>query len=489
LSGRRTNADLHTQGSDLMNTFECDGAAVIYPNALRNLKRTGRWPAMLAIALQLTACASLPDISGSDVNALRTATSVEAFVPTAKSNALVARRLQQVAPDIKQRAALEEAATGVPLIAGNKVTLLFDGPQTMTAMLAAISAAKNHVHLETYIFDQDEIGQRFASLLIEKQKQGVEVSILYDSVGTLGTPQEFFERMRQSGIRLIAFNPVNPTARFGHWELNNRDHRKLLIVDGKLAFTGGVNISSTYARSSLFRSRARADSQVGWRDTHIRIEGPAVAALQWAFLDTWSRQDGEDLPQREYFPALPAAGDRLVRVLATRPGGEHEIYRAYALAIQDAKTSIHITAAYFVPNQEIVDVLSAAARRGVDVKLVLPGVSDSGLVLHAGRAVYAELLAASVKLYELQIAVLHAKTAVIDGVWSTVGSTNLDMRSFLHNNELNVVILGPAFGAEMESAFAEDLRDSREITAVEWSNRPVSDRFKEWAAQMLNYWL
>ncbi len=451
------------------------------------------WMPALMLAILLPACASLPDVERLDVSlnaaAKPAVLNAGGAVPDKESKALVARRLARFAPDIKAQAALEEMATGVPLISGNKITLLFDGPQTMAQMITAISAAKDHINLETYIFDQDEMGQRFANLLIEKQRQGIAVSVLYDSVGTIGTPQEFFERMRQGGIRLIAFNPVNPAARVGHWELNNRDHRKILIVDGKLAFTGGVNISSTYAKSSLFRSKAKANSQVGWRDTHIKIEGPAVAALQWAFLNAWTQQEGGDLPERTFFPRLTEAGDKIVRVLASKPGGEHEIYKAYALAMQDAKTSIHITSAYFVPDRQIIDALIAAAQRGVDVKLVLPGVSDSGLVFHAGRSFYAQLLAGGVKLYELQVAVLHAKTAVIDGVWSTVGSTNLDMRSFLHNSELNVVILGEPFGREMENAFAEDLRDSREITAASWSERPLSDRFKEFAASMMDYWL
>lgn len=452
-----------------------------------------RWLPLLALSCLLSACATLPDVKGLnatlDPNENPTVSNAKGTLSAKNTRALLARRWAKAALDIKTHAALEEAATGVPLIAGNKITLLFDGPQTMTEMIAAITTAKNHINLETYIFDHDELGQRFADLLIEKQKQGVAVSILYDSVGTIGTPQAFFERMRQGGIRLIAFNPVNPTAHFGHWRLNNRDHRKILIVDGKLAFTGGVNISSTYSKSSLFRSKARANSQVGWRDTHIKIEGPAVAALQWVFLDAWVHQEAGDLPEREFFPPSAEAGDKIVRILASQPGGDYQIYKAYALAMQDAKKSIHVTSAYFVPDRQIIDALTAAARRGIDVKIILPGVSDSGLVFYAGHSFYAPLLASGVKIYQLQVAVLHAKTAVIDGTWSTVGSTNIDMRSFLHNSELNVVILGEAFGRDMENAFAEDLRGSREITKEAWDKRPVADRLREWAAQMMDYWL
>jgi cardiolipin synthase len=405
-----------------------------------------------------------------------------------KTKSLLAKRWPKSTIDIAVLAALEEAATGIPLISGNKVTLLFDGPQTMAAMIAAITSAKDNINLETYIFDQDALGLRFADLLIAKQQEGVQVSIIYDAFGAIGTPEAFFDRMRNAGINLIAFNPVSPLAR-ASWRINNRDHRKILVVDGMTAFTGGVNISDTYANSSMFRSRQKVESKIGWRDTHIKIEGPAVAALQWTFLETWASQQAGDLPARQYFPQLKDVGDKIVRVLASEPGGDYEIYKAYVLSIQEAHKSIHITSAYFVPDQQVVEALCQAVKRGVDVKIVLPGVSDSGLVLHASRSSYSELLDSGIKIYELRAAVLHAKTAVIDGVWSTVGSTNIDMRSFLHNNEINVIVLGDAFGRDMENAFGEDLRDSIEITAAKWAQRPVADRMKEWLARTMAYWL
>nr|WP_229459134.1 cardiolipin synthase [Massilia cavernae] len=443
------------------------------------------------------ACASLPDADEirSETAAAKahpTVATPRGTLPSKEAAALMSRRWAKAAPGMKELAVLEEAATGVPLIPGNKVTLLFDGPATMREMMAAARAAKNTINLETYIFDQDEVGLEFAKLLMEKQKEGVTVNVLYDSVGTIGTPKTFFDMMRDAGITLIAFNPVNPAKRPGKWALNNRDHRKLMVVDGRVAFTGGINISSTYANSSFFRSRRQpsgGDQDVGWRDTHIKIEGPAVATLQWLFVDAWVRQEGGDLPEREYFPKLAPAGNKILRVLATSPGRDSEIYKSFIVAIQEAKKSIHVTSAYFVPDLQIVHELSAAAKRSVDVKLVLPGVTDHGLVFHAGRAFYDELLENGVKIYELQVAVLHAKAAVIDGTWSTVGSANIDRRSFLHNYELNVVILDPAFGGEMESAFNEDLRDSKEVTLEKWRKRPWADRMKEWAARLTEYWI
>jgi cardiolipin synthase len=336
------------------------------------------------------------------------------------------------------------------------------------------------------------MGLKFAGMLIEKQKAGVTVNVMYDSVGTIDVPQAFFDHMRQAGIRLVAFNPVNPARLHGDdWKINNRDHRKILIVDGKIAFTGGTNISADYVKSSLFRSRSKPTekSQVGWRDTHVKVEGPAVAQFQYQYIQAWTGQDAADLPDVDYFPPLKPMGDKAVRVIASRPGGGFEIFKAYNLAIQQAKKSIHITSAYFVPDPQTVDALIAAAQRGVDVKVVLPGVSDSGLVFYAGHALYQQLLDGGVRIYQLKLAVLHAKTAVIDGNWSTVGSTNMDMRSFMHNSELNVVVLGDEFGASMESAFAEDMRDSVEITAQAWRQRPLKDRIREWAARFMDYWL
>jgi cardiolipin synthase len=358
-------------------------------------------------------------------------------------------------------------------------------------MMAAARVATSSINLETYIFDQDEIGNEFADLLIEKRRQGVAVNVMVDAVGGLATPAAFFDRMRQAGIQVLIFNHVNPAKARGKWELNNRNHRKLMVVDGKVAFTGGINISSTYANSSLFRSRHKPDDgdKVGWRDTHIKIEGPAVAPLQWSFIDLWVQQEGGELPQAEYFPKLAPAGDKIVRVLASDPDHESDIYKALVVAISEAKKSIHITSAYFVPDQQIVDALIAAAKRGVDVRLVLPGVSDHSLIRYAGQAFYDQLLAGGVRIFELQIAVLHAKTAVIDGGWSTIGSANIDRRSFIHNYELNVVVIDPAFGTAMESAFAEDLRDSKEVTLERWRHRPWSDRIKEWMSRLGEYWI
>jgi len=439
-------------------------------------------------------CAAMPDVPYRDhavkQGTVPTVVGAQGELSKKSSRALLASRWKNSYLDTTALAALEELATGKPLIAGNKVTLLYDGPQTTASMMQAIAAAKDHINLETYIFDQDAVGEQFAQALMERQRSGVQVHIIYDAVGTIGTPQAFFDKMRDAGIHLVAFNPVNPLKLVGPWRPNNRDHRKILVVDGLVAFTGGVNISSTYANSSLFRSKSKTNAKIGWRDTHVRIEGPAVAALQWAFLNSWVSQQAPALSDSNFFPPLHAVGNKLVRILVSAPhGGDPEIYTAFILAIHAAEKSIHITSAYFVPDAQILQALTRAVQRGVDVKIILPGVLDSGLVLHAGRSFYTDLLASGVRIYELQIAVLHVKTAVIDRIWSTVGSTNIDMRSFLHNHELNAVVIDPEFGFALESAFEEDLRYSAEVTAEQWSQRPWSMRLKEWAARRLEYWL
>ncbi|QNA88549.1 cardiolipin synthase [Massilia sp. Dwa41.01b] len=461
-----------------------------------NKNRLHTWLAALLLLCTVAACRTLPDagtLPDTPAKANPTVATARGTLPKAQAAQLLARRWANATPDLKGLAVLEEQATGIPLIAGNRVQLLFDGPATMREMMAAARAATHSINLETYIFDQDPIGLQFAELLMEKRRQGVIVNVMYDSVGTIGTPDAFFGRMREAGINMLAFNPVNPAKAKGNWSVNNRDHRKLMVVDGSVAFTGGINISSDYANSSLFRSRSKPDNvdkdKVGWRDTHVKIEGPAVAALQWSFVNNWVRQEAGELPPGDYFPRLAPVGDKFVRVLATEPDGHSEIYKSLLVAINEAKKSVHITSAYFVPDPQIVDALVAAAKRGVDVKLVLPGVSDHGLVMHAGRAFYEPLLAGGVRIFQLQVAVLHAKTAVIDEAWSTIGSANIDRRSFIHNYELNVVVIDPAFGRDMEAAFIEDLRDSKEVTREAWRSRPWSDRVKEWMARLTEYWI
>jgi cardiolipin synthase len=444
----------------------------------------------------VSACASLPDLGGLGAVAAPeeapqgpTVLGTRGEISAQATRSLLGRRWKNSYADTAVLARMEEMATSKPLIAGNRLTLLYDGPQTMAAMMAAIQRATNHINLETYIFDEDAVGTAFADLLIEKQRAGVAVHVMVDAVGTISTPAPFLQRMRDAGIQLMEFNPINPLKLVGPWEPNHRDHRKLLVVDGRVAFTGGVNISSTYANSSLFRSKSRAHAKTGWRDTHIQVEGPAVAALQWEFLNNWAQQNAPSLADRDFFPALAPQGEQVLRVVASEPDGDQEIYKSYILGIRLAKTSVHITSAYFVPDPQILQSLKDAAVRGVDVKLVLPGMKENDLAYFAGHAYFAEMLDHGIRLYQLQQSVLHAKTAVIDALWSTVGSANIDTRSFLHNYELNLVVYDPQLGKAMEDAFQEDLRLSTEVDPRTWAARPRTDKIKEWFARQFGYWL
>ncbi len=411
----------------------------------------------------------------------------------AQSKSILDRLSQSGQPtDIFSRhLALEEALVGSPLTTGNRVLLLQDGPSTYQAMLAAISAAQDHIHMETYILEDDEVGQRFAQALIEKQQQGVQVRLIRDSVGTMGTSETFFRRLIESGIQVLEFNPINPAAVRTEWLLNQRDHRKLMIVDGRTAFLGGINISSVYSGGSFSRaSRVRPGGEASWRDTDLQLQGPAVAELQKLFLATWEAQKGEPLQSLNHFPEPVPAGHQVVRVIASSPEEPYSlIYATLLSAIGSAESSVYLTNAYFVPDPQLLAALMDAAARGVDVKLILPSQTDSWLVFHAGRGYYDLLLTAGVKIYERRGVILHSKTVLIDGVWATVGSTNLDWRSFLHNHELNAVVLGGEFGQQVNAMFAKDLAASNAIVLEQWRRRSLDLRLKEAFARLWAYWL
>lgn len=454
----------------------------------------------LFMLLGLSACSSLPTIVPDLARHPAPAVRLEGArgpLSAAQSQAILNRlALRGQDTDIFTRhLALEEAIVGSPLTAGNQVVLLQDGPATYQAMYAAILAAQDHINMETYILDDDEVGQRFAEALISKQKQGVQVNLIRDSVGTLNTPASFFQSLTDSGIHVLEFNPVNPVMARKEWELNQRDHRKLLIVDGHTAFLGGINISSVYSGGS-FRIGSRSkihkgpDASPAWRDTDLQVQGPVVAEFQKLFLATWESQKGEPLAERKYFPPPEKRGREVVRAIGSSPDEPYsQIYATLLSAIANAETSVLITNAYFVPDPQLLDTLEDAARRGVDVTLILPSQTDSWLVFHAGRNYYDRLLQAGVKIHERRGVILHSKTALIDGVWATVGSTNLDWRSFLHNHELNAVVLGPEFGKQMQTMFEKDLTASDAITLERWRNRSLDLRLKEWFARVWEYWL
>ena len=388
---------------------------------------------------------------------------------------------------------VQQEIDATPLVVGNKVQLLKDGPPTYTSMFAAIAAAKDHINLETYILEDDEIGQRLIDALLARQADGIQVNVIYDSVGSLGTPKEFFQLLRDAGANIVEYNPVNPVNAVKGWELNQRDHRKLLVVDGRTAYVGGINISSVYTHGSAFGgsfsrgkgAAASAANATGWRDTHLLMQGPVVAEFQKLFMETWQKQKGATLEGHQYFPQLNTAGSEVARAMGSSPDDPFSLmYLTLLSAINSAETQVWITNAYFVPDEQLLTAFTDAATRGVDVRLLLPGKTDSKLVAYASHSFYDELLRNGVKVYERQTALLHAKTAMIDGVWSTVGSTNLDWRSFLNNQEIDAVVLGQEFGTQMQTMFEEDLLISNQIQLTQWRQRGLSERFKEFFARL-----
>ncbi len=442
--------------------------------------------------LTAAACATLPDTDALIArHAGQTARFENARGPlSAQTSAAILAELKRKSGDIdilEKQIALEQAIVGSPLILGNRVTLLQDGPATYAAMFAAIRAARDHINLESYIIDDDETGRQFANLLLEQQSRGIQVNVIYDSFGAVNTPKAFFDRLTAAGIEVLEYNPINPLNTKTSWQINNRDHRKLLVVDGRTAFIGGINISSVYSSGSVLRrARKATDSKAGWRDTHFQIEGPVVGELQKLFVETWTKQQGKPLAPKDYFPALKTQGKDIVRAIGSTPDDPYSlIYLTLISAIGNAERQVYLTHAYFVPDPQLLSALIDAAARGVDVKLILPSNSDSGTVFHAGRAHYSTLLKAGVKIYERRGAVLHSKTALIDGVWSCVGSSNLDWRSFLDNDEINAVIIGREFASQMQAMFVSDLANSDAIDREIWEQRSPLLHFKEWWGSLL----
>jgi cardiolipin synthase A/B len=394
-------------------------------------------------------------------------------------------------PDAFNRLLLESGELShVPIFKESRARLLIDGPATYRVMGEAIDHARQTIYLETYIFADDKVGQQFARRLQDKAREGVAVRVIYDSLGSMSSSDDFFKAMESAGVVLIEYNSISPIASSSTLTVNNRDHRKLLIVDDTVAFTGGINFSKTYSSSSPHKPTGDKLT-AGWRDTHIAIYGPAVKGFKHMFREQWRRQGGAagDVPESNV--TSDKAGTDLIVALQSDGGGDTEspIYRAYVEAIKMAERRIWITQAYFAPNDKFMDHLKHAAERGVDVRILVPGISDSKVVLYASRSHYGDLLSHGVRVYENDSAVLHAKTAVIDGIWSTVGSSNLDFRSFLHNDEVNAIVLGKDFAKQMEDQFATDLNTSKAMSLEEWQDRPLTDRLQETFGRSMEYWL
>jgi len=406
--------------------------------------------------------------------------------------------LQAALEQYKDDAAVRELVDSVrryssaPLTTGNRVNVLIDGPQTYSAIEAALRAARHNIHIETFIYGPGDVGQRFADLLAQKRKEGLEVRLLYDSLGSRETPREFFEQLRQQNVEVREFRPLSPIKTPEVWKLQNRDHRKIIVVDGQIGFTGGINIDSTYDSASTSKPGPERGLEDGWRDTHIEIQGPAVAQLQTLFVGNWQQAgEHEDLSAKDkYFPAIKPAGDNLVTIVANdSESNDRSLYGTYVAAFTCATKRLWITHAYFAPNEELLTALIDAAKRGVDVRLIVPSFTDSRVVLNATQATFTQLLDAGVKIYELKDALLHAKSVVIDSSVTIIGSSNLDMRSFLHNDEVNAIVISRDTAQRMEEVFQRDQQSARAVELEAWERRSLWQRTKEFFVHMFSYWI
>lgn len=356
---------------------------------------------------------------------------------------------------------------GPQLLPGNQVEPLVNGDETFAAMLEAIKGAERTITFETYIYWSGVVGDAFVSALTERAKAGVKVHVLLDWVGSLKMEDALLEQMKAAGIEVVRFHKP-------HWinwgKMNNRTHRKLLVLDGQTGFTGGVGIADQW--------RGDARNAEEWRDMHFRVRGPVVSQMQAVFLDNWMRATGVVLHGEEYFPAISEAGQQRSHMFSSSPsGGSESMHLMYLLALTAAKESILLSASYFVPDELTINTLTDAVRRGVKVRIVLPSDQiDAKLVREASRESWGPLLEAGVQIAEYQPTMFHVKSLVVDGYFSSVGSTNFDNRSFRLNDEANLNVIDRAFGQTMVKSFEDDWSKSRVVTAAEWHDRPLLRR-------------
>ncbi|KQP18014.1 phosphatidylserine/phosphatidylglycerophosphate/cardiolipin synthase family protein [Pseudorhodoferax sp. Leaf267] len=366
---------------------------------------------------------------------------------------------------------------GPPILEGNRFEALHNGDQIFPPMLAAIRAAQHSITFETYIYWSGDVGRDFADALAERARQGVPVHVLLDWVGSAKIDEKFLEEMEAAGVHIRKFHkPV--------WydlaRLNNRTHRKLLVVDGRIGFTGGVGIAPEWT--------GNAQDPGHWRDSHFKVEGPVVAQMQAVFMDNWIKASGQVLHGARYFPALPAVGEGRAQVFSSSPsGGSESMHLMYLLSIAAASKTIDLSSAYFVPDDLTVQALVAAMRRGVRLRIITPGpIIDAQTVRAASRASWGPLLEAGAQISEYQPTMFHCKIFVVDGLLVSVGSTNFDNRSFRLNDESNLNIYDARFAAEQTQQFEADLRNAQRITLQAWQERPLREKAMERLASLLS---
>ena len=365
---------------------------------------------------------------------------------------------------------------GPPILEGNKVEVLLNGDQIFPAMLDAIRSARKSITFETYIYWSESIGQEFADALMERARAGVKVHVMLDFMGSMKMDLAQIDAMKAAGVQVQRYHkPV-------WWKLarlNNRTHRKLLVIDGKVGFTGGVGIADQW--------RGNAQDENHWRDTHFRIEGPVVGQVQAVFNDNWLKATGTVLDGPDYFPALAPVGDMPAQMFSSSPtGGSESMHLMYLMTITAARKSIDLAAAYFVPDDLTIRTLMEASRRGVRVRILMPGkIIDSDLVKAASRERWGELLAAGVKLAEYQPTMYHVKALIVDELLVSVGSTNFDNRSFSINDEANLNILHAGFAREQTAIFEADWKRANPVTKAEFHERPWWQRVSTSVASLV----
>jgi len=363
-----------------------------------------------------------------------------------------------------------EAYTSSPIVGANRVDVLLNGDEIFPAILAAIRSARHSITYAQYFFQDGPVARDVVAALAERCRAGIPVHILLDGVGTMRMPGASREELQHASCRVKTYRPLG---RLSVVRANHRNHRRILVVDGRVGFTGGSGVSEKWMGNGRVPDH--------WRDTDARIEGPAVEFLQAAFVTSWVEVTGEMLGGEAYFASsATSAGTVRAQVVRSSPeeGGD-AMYRLFLLASASAQRSILLTNPYFLPDQALTAMLTQAVARGVRVKVLVPGVVDHELVRWASRAEFGRMLQAGIEIYEYRAALLHAKTMVVDGLWATVGSTNLDNRSFALNAELNLAVYDATVAHRLEQAFEDDLRHATAVHYDAWARRPVKDRVLE----------
>jgi cardiolipin synthase A/B len=368
-----------------------------------------------------------------------------------------------------------EAHTGAPIAGGNRIDVLLNGDETFPVMLRDIKAAKSTITFAQYLYEGGALGRELAQAFAERCRAGVKADILLDSHGSGKTPTEILSLMRDAGCHVEFFRRIDAPAIIFPWKLlryNYRSHRRILVIDGRVGFTGGYGISDAWTGDGRTAEH--------WRDTNARIEGPVVKFLQAAFAESWLETTGIAIGGEGYFPRLEPLGKVPAQIVSSSPaGGSFQNYLLFLLSINSARKSILITNPYFIPDDVMTEALVKAAARGVRVVVLVPGEIDSQLTYTASRSHYGPLLLGRVEIFEYQTALMHAKTMVVDGIWATIGSTNFDNRSFALNQELNLTIYDGPVARRLEEIFQEDLKFSKKITYEEWDSRSIFERLFE----------